>query len=69
MLGAKGPKIEFPKIASDVFFPVCIVFLVPTVDAFIAVIPRPVISVLNRIAPGKGDSAITHVWTMTKTSN
>ena len=31
MLGAKGPKIEFPKIASDVFFPVCIVFLVLTV--------------------------------------
>ena len=34
MLGAKGPKIEFIKIASDVFFLVCIVFLVDTVERF-----------------------------------
>ena len=31
VLGAKGPKIEFPKIASAFLFSVCIVFLVLTV--------------------------------------
>ena len=31
MLGAKGPKVEFPKITSDVFFPVYIFVLVDTV--------------------------------------